>query len=242
MDDDFLKELSGHDFPLISDEIQCGLGRSGSIPECTFAHYYLFGKALGGGIEKISAVLIEKSRFCDNFSEYYTSTFGNGELAAAAGLKTLEIIETGNIIHEITATGGHLKKRLLDIRYKYPEIMSGVTGKGLMLALSFNPEIGDDNLILRLLFEKEKAGYLFSAWFLNRYRIRIFPTLSAPNTLRIEPSAYINREEIEKVCNAVDDLCGIIRDKRMYDLFSFLMDDDPFMEEKKEFTLLITVK
>lgn len=235
VDDDFLKELSGHDFPLISDEIQCGLGRSGSIPECTFAHYYLFGKALGGGIEKISAVLIEKSRFCDNFSEYYTSTFGNGELAAAAGLKTLEIIETGNIIHEITATGGHLKKRLLDIRYKYPEIMSGVTGKGLMLALSFNPETGDDNLILRLLFEKEKAGYLFSAWFLNRYRIRIFPTLSAPNTLRIEPSAYINREEIEKVCNAVDDLCGIIRDKRMYDLFSFLMDDDPFMEEKKEF-------
>ena len=94
---DFLKELSQHEFPLISDEIQCGLGRTGDIPECKYAHYYLFGKALGGGIEKISAVLIDKSRFCFNFSEYYTSTFGNGELAAATGLKSLEIIESGSL-------------------------------------------------------------------------------------------------------------------------------------------------
>lgn len=233
--EDFLRELSVHDFPLISDEIQCGLGRSGTIPACIFAHYYLFGKALGGGIEKISAVMIDRSRFCYNFSEYYTSTFGNGELAAIAGLKTLDIIGDGKTLSGIVRIGNDLKEKLTEVRVKYPEIISEISGMGLMLAISFNHESGNDNLILRLLFEKEKVGYLFSAWFLNRHRIRIFPTISAPSTLRIEPSAFLKHYEIEKICTALEDLCIIIREKRMYDLFSFLMDDDPFIEENKDY-------
>lgn len=232
--DDFLRELSLHEFPLISDEIQCGLGRTGDLPACRYAHYYLFGKALGGGIEKISAVMIDKSRFCFNFSEYYTSTFGNGELAAVAGLKTIEIIESGNLTQTISETGCYLKEKLLEIRNHYPDILSDVSGKGLMLAISFNPESGYDNLILRILFEKEKAGYLFSAWLLNRHRIRMFPTLSAPDKLRIEPSAYLSRSECDTICKAIEELCLIVREKKMYDLFSFLMDDDPFVEEKKD--------
>ncbi len=234
VNDDFLRELSLHEFPLISDEIQCGLGRTGDLPACTHAHYYLFGKALGGGIEKISAVMIEKSRFCFNFSEYYTSTFGNGELAAIAGLKTLEVIESGKLVRKAADTGYYLKEKLLEISSKYPEVLSDVSGRGLMLALTFNPASGNDNLILRILFDKEKAGYLFSAWLLNRHRIRMFPTLSAPAKLRIEPSAYLSHNECDLVCKAIEDLCLIIREKRMYDLFSFLMDDDPFIEEKQD--------
>jgi acetylornithine/succinyldiaminopimelate/putrescine aminotransferase/predicted amino acid dehydrogenase/long-subunit acyl-CoA synthetase (AMP-forming) len=230
---DFLKELSRHEFPLISDEIQCGLGRTGNIPECKDAHYYLFGKALGGGIEKISAVLIDKSRFCFNFSEYYTSTFGNGELAAAAGLKSLEIIESSSLRQKARETGDYMKEKLTEIRNKYPAVISDVQGKGLMLSVYFNPQCAAENIILRILFEKEKAGYLFSAWLLNRHLIRMFPTISAPNTLRMEPSAYLTREESDRVFAAIDELCSIITDRRMYDLFSFLMDDDPFSEESK---------
>jgi acetylornithine/succinyldiaminopimelate/putrescine aminotransferase/predicted amino acid dehydrogenase/long-subunit acyl-CoA synthetase (AMP-forming) len=230
VDSSFIKELSLHEFPLISDEIQCGLGRTGEFPECKCAHYYLFGKALGGGIEKISAVLIDKSRFCYNFSEYYTTTFGNGELAAAAGLKTLEIIESDLLIQKIRETGDYLKKKISEICKKYPEVLSSVTGRGLMLAINFNPECASGNIILRILFEKEKAGYLFSAWLLNRHHIRMFPTISAPNSLRMEPSVYLTRIESERVLTAIDQLCAIIINSQMYDLFSFLMDDDPFLE------------
>jgi acetylornithine/succinyldiaminopimelate/putrescine aminotransferase/predicted amino acid dehydrogenase/acyl-coenzyme A synthetase/AMP-(fatty) acid ligase len=230
---DFLKELSLHDFPLISDEIQCGLGRTGEIPECKYAHYYLFGKALGGGIEKISAVMIDKSRFCFDFSEYYTSTFGNGELAAVAGLKALDIISSGLFINQIRETGSYLRDKLISIRNKYPDIISDVQGKELMLAIYFNPECAAGNIILRILFEKERAGYLFSAWLLNCHQIRMFPTLSAPNTLRIEPSAYLTRQESDRICIAIDELCSIITGKKMYDLFLFLMDNDTFSEDKK---------
>lgn len=231
---DFLKELSLHDFPLISDEIQCGLGRTGEIPECKNAHYYLFGKALGGGIEKISAVMIDKSRFCFDFSEYYTSTFGNGELAAVTGLKTLDIISSGSFINQIMETGSYLRDKLISIRNKYPGIISDVQGRGLMLAIYFNPGCAAGNIILRILFEKERAGYLFSAWLLNCHHIRMFPTLTAPNTLRIEPSAYLTHQESDKICIALDELCSLITSKKMYDLFLFLMDNDTFSEDRKD--------
>src|SRR4030042_2884527 len=112
---DFLKEISLHEFPLISDEIQCGLGRTGDIPECNYAHYFLFGKALGGGLEKISAVLIDKSRFCYDFSEYYTSTFGNGELATFTGIKILELIESGSLVQKIRDAGNYLHSKLIEL-------------------------------------------------------------------------------------------------------------------------------
>ena len=230
---DFLKELSSHEFPLISDEIQCGLGRTGNFPECKYAHYYLFGKALGGGVEKISAVLIDKSRYCFNFSEYYTSTFGNGELAATAGLKTIEIIESCKLKQQVQEIGDYLKSNLKDVHNKYPTVISDVQGKGLMLSVYFDPACAKDNIILRILFQKEKACYLFSAWLLNHYRIRMFPTISAANTLRIEPSAYLTRQEADRICLAFDELCLIIINKKMYDLFSFLMDDDPYQEDRK---------
>jgi acetylornithine/succinyldiaminopimelate/putrescine aminotransferase/predicted amino acid dehydrogenase/long-subunit acyl-CoA synthetase (AMP-forming) len=229
----FLKELSLNEFPLISDEIQCGMGRTGYMPECKYAHYYLFGKALGGGIEKISAVMIDNSRFCSGFSDYYASTFGNGELAAATGLKVLEIIESGSLMQEVRETGEYLMSRMLELRDKYPSVIRDILGKGLMLSVYFNPECAAGSIILRILFQEEKAAYLFSAWLLNRHKIRMFPTISAPNTLRIEPSVYLTRNETDRVCAALEELCSIILKEQMYDLFSFLMDDDPFPEDRK---------
>ena len=86
--------------------------------------------------------------------------------------------------------------------------------------------------MLRALFETEKAGYLFAAWFFHRHRIRVFPTLSAPQTLRVEPSAFFSEREAGRFCAALADLCCILQEKRLYDLFSFMMDDDPFDDNK----------
>jgi acetylornithine/succinyldiaminopimelate/putrescine aminotransferase/predicted amino acid dehydrogenase/acyl-coenzyme A synthetase/AMP-(fatty) acid ligase len=227
---EFLKELSLNEFPLISDEIQCGLGRTGDLPECKYAHYYLLGKALGGGLEKISAVLIDKSRYCDDFCEYYASTFGNGELSATAGITAVEQIKSSSLLQKVRETGSYLQGRLTELFRKYPSVILDVQGKGLMLAVYFNPECMSGDIFLRILFETEKAGYLLSAWLLNRHHIRMLPSLSAPFTLRLEPSAYFTEKESDKVFEALDELCSIIRNKKVYDLFSFLMDDDTFIE------------
>ena len=101
-----------------------------------------------------------------------------------------------------------------------------------MLGVTFNGACTQGNVMLRALFDTEKAGYLFSAWFFHRHHIRVFPTLSAPETLRIEPSAFFSESEADQFCIALADLCRILREKRLYDLFSFLMDDDPFDDNK----------
>jgi len=227
-----MEHLAGYEFPLIADEIQCGLGRNGQFPAFKNADYYLFGKALGGGVEKISAVLIDSQRFRFDFSENYVSTFGNGELAALAALKTLEIIEDENLAERAARIGDYLIKELLKIRDKYRSVIRDVKGEGVMLGVSFNPNCGSENVMLRALFNTEKAGYLFSAWFFHKHRIRVFPTLSAPDTLRIEPSAFLTEHEANWFCQALEDLCHLLYEKKVYDLFSFLMDDDPFDDNK----------
>ncbi len=230
---DLLKQLASQEFPLISDEIQCGLGRSGKIPEFESAQYYLFGKALGGGMEKISAVMIDSTRYQYNFSEYYVSTFGNGELAAHVALTTLELIDEEKLERRALKAGIYLQRKLSAIQIRYPFIIENIQGKGLIQAIQFNSSCAKNSILLRLLFQTEKAGYLFSSWFLNRHRIRILPTLSAPHTLRVEPSAFFNRSETDMFCDALEELCQIITEGRTYDLFSFLMEDDPFIERQE---------
>ncbi len=232
VDPEVLGHLAGFEFPMIADEIQCGLGRTGQFPACTKADYYLFGKALGGGVEKISAVLIESQRFRFDFSEHYVSTFANGELAALAALKTLEIVENENLPEQAFKAGNYLLGRITRLRDQYPSVILDVKGEGLMLGVYFNQACGLENVMLRALFNTEKAGYLFSAWFFHKHNIRVFPTLSAPDTLRVEPSAYITEAEANHFCQALEDLCHILAEKRLYDLFSFLMDDDPFDDHK----------
>ncbi|MEI7726385.1 MAG: aminotransferase class III-fold pyridoxal phosphate-dependent enzyme [Bacteroidota bacterium] len=227
-----LEHLAGHDFPLIADEIQCGLGRTGQFPACTTADYYLLGKALGGGVEKMSAVLIDSRRFRFDFSEHYVSTFANGELAALSAMKTLEIIEEEKVPERALHAGKYLMEGITRIRDQYPSVIAGVKGEGVMLGVYFNQACGSKNVMLRALFNTEKAGYLFSAWFFHKHRIRVFPTLSAPDTLRIEPSAFITEMEADQFCHALEDLCRILHEKKLYDLLSFMMDDDPFDDHK----------
>jgi acetylornithine/succinyldiaminopimelate/putrescine aminotransferase/predicted amino acid dehydrogenase/acyl-coenzyme A synthetase/AMP-(fatty) acid ligase len=231
---DFLAE---QDFPLISDEIQCGLGRTGSVPSCKKASCYLLGKSLGGGIEKISAVLIDDNRFKPTFTKYYNSTFANGELSAYTALKTLNIIEEENLVEEARNKGEQFIAKIKVVAEKYPDIIDYINGKGLMIGIHFNPKMGVENNFLRILIENEVSGYFFAGWFLNRHNIRVLPSLSKPNSLRIEPSFYVNELEMHLFCEAFEELCGLCRRKSIYELSKFLMNEDPYPDKiNPEFT------
>lgn len=224
--------LSGQNFPLISDEIQCGLGRTGNIPSYKHASYYLLGKSLGGGFEKISAVLIDDCRFRPNFSKYFNSTFANGELAACLGLKTLKIIEEENLAEIARDKGEQFLLILREIADRFPDVIESVNGKGLMIGIHFNQSLGADNNFLRILMESEMIGYLFSGWFLNNHFIRVLPSLSKPNSLRIEPSFCLKNNEMRVFCKALEELCSVCSNKSIYELCKFLMNGDPYPDKK----------
>jgi acetylornithine/succinyldiaminopimelate/putrescine aminotransferase len=67
-----------------------------------------------------------------------------------------------------------------------------VKGKGLMMGIYLNETIGDDNVMLRTLFQQDLAGYLAAAWLLNNHQVRIFPSLAAANCLRVEALLLYN--------------------------------------------------
>src|SRR5690606_40672634 len=60
----------------------------------------------------------------------------------------------------------------------------------------------------------------------SRHGIRVLTILSAPNTLRIEPSAIVDLDAIDRLSTALETLCAPLHNRDGYTLFSFLVDDD----------------
>lgn len=229
----YLNYLSNYDFPLIMDEIQCGLGRSGSLlaSKGVDADYYTFGKALGGGLVKISATLIDKQRYINEFGKHYISTFSGGGGASQIALKTLKIIIEEKIPDLASRKGNYLKKGLNGIRKQYPDIIESITGKGLMLGIKLSYH-NRDNILLRILYNNELLGYLVSSYLFTNHNIRVLPTISAPNNLRVQPSAYISNSEMDHFVVAVEDVACKINNNDLYTLTKHLMDGDEFIDNK----------
>ncbi|SMO64386.1 aminotransferase class III-fold pyridoxal phosphate-dependent enzyme [Fodinibius sediminis] len=229
-----LRYLSGCKFPLILDEIQSGLGRSGEFlaSKGIAGDYYLLGKSLGGGLEKISALLVDKNRYIDEFGKYYTTTFGNGELAARVAREMLSLVSAVEIPKRARERGVRLKNRLQAAVNRYPDVLDAVVGRGLMLGIRFRDFSALGNIFLRLMYRQEFLGYVCASYLLNRHFIRVLPTLSAPNVLRVEPSVFITDEEINQLGTALESLAEIIQQQSLYDLFLHFMEDDPFDDQK----------
>ncbi|WP_137846173.1 ornithine--oxo-acid transaminase [Microbacterium sp. 2FI] len=100
----------------IADEIQSGLGRVGETFACdregVVPDVYLLGKALGGGILPVSAVVADREVLGVIQPGEHGSTFGGNPLAAAVGLRVVEMLQTGEFQTRAKALGEHLEARL----------------------------------------------------------------------------------------------------------------------------------
>ncbi|MBO1030968.1 ornithine--oxo-acid transaminase [Tessaracoccus sp. SD287] len=98
---------------LIADEIQSGLGRAGATFACdregVVPDLYLLGKALGGGILPVSAVVGDREVLGVFRPGEHGSTFGGNPVAAAVGLRVVELLRTGEFQERATTLGHHLK-------------------------------------------------------------------------------------------------------------------------------------
>lgn len=202
-------------FPIIVDEIQCGMGRSGTFTAAEQAglrgDYYIFSKSLGGGLAKISALMVDEHRYQADFGYLHGSTFAEDKPACSLALKTLEIINRDQIMVRCQQLGQIFTTKLQAVRQEYPGVIKEVRGAGLMLGIELNDLQHSPSFLLRALSSTglEMVNLLIAGYLLNVHRIRIAPTKTR-NTIRFLPSAYITEAEMDQVINALEEVCTII--------------------------------
>lgn len=130
---------------MIADEIQSGLGRTGHTFACqregVVPDIYCLGKALGGGILPLSAVVADRDILGVFTPGTHGSTFGGNPLACAVGSAVLELVSTG----EYQAASKRLGARLLDGLTPLVDagVLTAIRGAGLWLGLDVAPEHGN---------------------------------------------------------------------------------------------------
>jgi ornithine--oxo-acid transaminase len=123
---------------MIADEIQSGLGRTGTTFDCehddVVPDMYLLGKALGGGIVPVSAV-VSSSEILGVFRPgQHGSTFGGNPLACAVGREVIAMLATGEVQERSAKLGAHMHHRLSAL----PEsAVRAVRGRGLWAGVEF---------------------------------------------------------------------------------------------------------
>jgi ornithine--oxo-acid transaminase len=138
-----LREIcTRHNVMLIVDEVQAGLGRTGRW----FAHQHdgirpdglILGKALGGGVYPVSA-LVGTRDFMQVFNPgSHGSTFGGNALAARIGLEALNIIKDENLVENSRVMGEYLFERLSAMRSNF---VVDVRGRGLWVGVEVDPAV-----------------------------------------------------------------------------------------------------
>ncbi|MBU8897142.1 aminotransferase class III-fold pyridoxal phosphate-dependent enzyme [Corallococcus sp. M34] len=217
-------------FPLVLDEIQCGLGRTGTFlgsePSGVAGDYYLFSKALGGGLAKISALLVEESRYIPEFGYLHSSTFADDDYASTLALKTLDVLarDDGALLRRCRETGQGFLESLRALQARFPQQLRDVRGVGLMIGLELAPPRESPSALLRVLSEQGLLGYVISGYLLRQHGIRVAPTLAAHGTIRLEPSAYIAPASLERFLRALEQVLVLLRDGDVGRLTGHLLD------------------
>jgi ornithine--oxo-acid transaminase len=144
-----------HDVLMIADEIQSGLGRVGATFACDLVgvvpDLYLLGKALGGGIVPVSAVVGDRDVLGVLEPGQHGSTFGGNPLAAAVGLEVVRMLSTGEPQERARVLGERLHDRLESL------LGSGVVairGAGLWAGIDIDPGIGTGREVCEALMRR----------------------------------------------------------------------------------------
>jgi len=148
-DDDYLPGVQAlcqkYGTLFVADEIQCGLGRTGKF--WAIDHWgvqpdmILMAKALSGGFVPVGGVAMTSQVMEAVFNRMdravvHGSTFSKNNMAMAAGLATLKIIEEEKLIENAAKIGDELMSGMQELADRY-EFLKAVRGKGLMIAMEF---------------------------------------------------------------------------------------------------------
>jgi putrescine aminotransferase len=186
-----------YDICLIFDEIQTGMGRTGSyfrcIAEGVTPDIMTYGKAFGGGIMPITGIIARphlwKEPLVDNPWLLGSPTFGGNPLACSAALGALNFMIKHDVPKMAREKGEFLIRGLREFREKYPTVIKQVRGIGLMIGVEF---VASD------------VGYSVAKGMFAR-RVMTAGTLNNSSTIRFEPAATTEYSDFEKVLSRMDE-------------------------------------
>ena len=200
-----------HDVLTIFDEIQTGLGRTGTMFACeqegVTPDVLVIAKALGGGLVPIGATLCKERVYTEDFGLKHSSTFAGNSLGCRVGLAVLDRLtrDNGLLLQEVKRKGAKLQAGLEEIAQRHPAIIKVIRGRGLMLGIEFvNSKKSYPHSLLGVMAEQELLTPMVSSYLLNVERVRVAPTLNGASVIRIEPALIINDQQIEEVISAVE--------------------------------------
>ncbi|KAA2261155.1 ornithine--oxo-acid transaminase [Solihabitans fulvus] len=172
---------------LIADEIQSGLARTGDLlaldHDGVRADLYTLGKALGGGILPVSAVVGSQAVLGVLRPGEHGSTFGGNPLACAVGRAVVRLLATGEFQERSRELGGYLHGRLGELIGRG---VAEVRGRGLWAGVEITPG--------------GPAGRVASEALARR---GVLCKETQDSTLRVAPPLVITREEIDKGVDAI---------------------------------------
>ncbi len=172
---------------MIADEIQSGLARTGKLfaleHEGVRADLYTLGKALGGGIIPVSAVIGSRDVLGVFKPGQHGSTFGGYPVAAAVGHAVVGLLRTGEFQQRSTELGEHLHGRLNELVGRG---VAEVRGRGLWAGVDIDPAAKTGREVSMALRDQ---GVLCKE--------------THERTLRIAPPLVITREEIDHAVDAL---------------------------------------
>jgi acetylornithine/N-succinyldiaminopimelate aminotransferase len=173
---------------VIADEVQTGMGRTGTL----FAYQQsgiqpdivALAKGLGGGIP-VGAVIAREDIGLAMGPGSHGSTFGGNPLAMAVANSVLDVLEEDGFMRHVQQISAYLLSRLTEIAGTYPKLINEIKGLGLLRGIGLNERLPAAELSAML-------------------RAKMVLTVPAGlNTLRILPPLIITHSEVDILCDAL---------------------------------------
>jgi len=204
-----------HGALLVVDEIQTGLGRTGRM--WAFEHWdvepdmVLSAKALSGGFAPVGAIMLRKKIFDALFSNLvrapvHGSTFSKNDLAMAAGLATLDVIEDEGLVENARVVGEGMLADLRALVDRYA-FMHEVRGLGMMQAIEFAAPGGFRHRAAWKLLDAAQKGLfsqLVTVPLFKRHRILSQTASHDLAVVKFLPPLCIDQGDRKRVVDAVD--------------------------------------
>jgi ornithine--oxo-acid transaminase len=198
----------------VCDEVQTGVGRTGRF--LALEHWGLepdivcMAKALSGGYVPIGAVLVSREVFDAVFDGMeravrHGSTFGGNDLAAAAALATLRVLDAEALIERAERLGALLLEQTQPLAEEF-EVVREVRGLGLMWAIELGPPAGGVGRRLWERVERRQPGLfsqLITVPLFHRHRILCQVAGHHMNVIKALPALTISEQEIERFAAAL---------------------------------------
>jgi ornithine--oxo-acid transaminase len=184
-----VRELcTAHGALMIADEIQSGLGRTGTTFACDYdgvvPDMYVLGKALGGGVVPLSAVVSSREVLGVFKPGQHGSTFGGNPLACAVGREVISMLGTGEYQERSAKLGKHMHNRLAALP---ADAVREVRGRGLWAGVEFASMPG-----------RQASEYLAGRGVLVKD--------THGTTIRLAPPLTISEEDLDWALDRVEEM------------------------------------